>query len=480
MNAAPDTNRTPPSPSHPRWEAIKPGLRAQIPDPFFRTFIQPLVAVAGEPADTELSLIVPDEKLLEHIKLRYIKIIEDSLRAADYRGSVNLLPQKSKLACGRTAPTAAADGLQAGTDPQGANAPGEGAHVSPTASASPACAAETVRTTNQATEAPPEFFIAPHQPHPPLDQLRGLEYPGCLALVTGGNGYGKTTLGRDLAARPGARYLSLETFLTEFSLACREKTALAWRSDIRAHRLLVIDDFQFVKKGAGHSQEEIRNLIDEFESQGRKLVLCSDRPFSELPLSDTLRSRFFSGFRVDLPPPDFGTRLEILKRETGMLGHTPAHEDLIFLARNIAGDARKLRSAAQRLCYAPESGGGVAASNPARLEDICRDLFTIRPEIAPEIILKTVAAHYRTTPEAVAGPSRDKKNALARHLVATLCIDLAGRKFNEAARLIGRKDHTCVVHARKKIAALVEADLFFRQEVEDLKSQVLRSARLAD
>ena len=474
MSALPEPRTEPAARgTHSHWERVQPELRAKIPDPFFRTFIQPLIASSGaQPEERELSLVVPDEKLLEHIKLRYIKIIEQSLRATDFRGEINLLPQKSLPVARSSADTETNRFTQEQT-------PG----------VDPAPALMDPTTDRPNARPGPGGYLVSSPAHPLTEQLLGLNFRGGLALVKGRNGYGKTTLGRDLVARglgsnQSARYVSLEGFLTEFSLACQQKTAIAWRGEIRRQRLLVIDDFQFLKKGAGHSQEELRNLIDEYEERGHKLILLSDRPFEGLPLSDTLRSRFLSAFQVELPPPDFSARLNILKNEITALGGAVRSEDLMYLARNIAGDGRKLKSAAQRLFYNSSANGAAGleerAEDPRRLESLCRDLFTVKIQIAPESVLTHVAEHFQTTPEAVAGPSRDKKHALARHLVACLCVDLCGLKFGATARLIGRKEHSCVVHARRKIAAMLEEDLFFRREVENLKSQILKAARHGD
>ncbi len=471
MTALPEVSTGLLAAAHPRWQQIQSDLRAKIPDPFFRTFIEPLVVPAGRtPEDRELNLLVPDESLLKHIELRYIKIIEKSLRDADFAGQINLLPQRSRI---RSEPeTSVARTLPETATPRTAARAESNLPVVPDGS-------------------PPDQdhvheYIAPADADVFLEKIQELRMPPGLTLITGANGYGKTTLCRDLVRtartrQRTARYLSLETFLAEFSLACRDRVAIAWRSEIRSYLFLVIDDFQFLKKGGGFAQEELQGLLDEFESRGHCLVLSSDRPFEELPLSDTLRSRFFSGHRLQLPPPDFAARLAILQKETARMGTMVAPEDLVYLARNIAGDGRKLKSAAQRLYYQrPEHDVGAGARSPAdprRLEALCRDLFTIRLEIAPEIVLKKSAAFCGTTPEAVVGPARDKPVALARHLTAWLCVDLAGLTLDRAARLIGRKDHSCVVHARKKIAAMLEEDLFFRREVEELKSSILKEAR---
>ena len=267
-------------------------------------------------------------------------------------------------------------------------------------------------------------------------------------MITGPSGSGKTSIARAFARLQqqreiATRYMTAEEFLTEFSLACRKRENITWRQSLRANRVLIIDDFQFIKPQALRSQEELQYLVDEFQETGHLLILCSDRDANEQGLTPALLSRLQAGHRIQLVYPAHTERETILSEAAQEL-------DL----------GRQMKSAEARGWSAPE------------LDQLCADLYTRRPEVAPARVREVVAEFFQLTPEAITGPVRDKQHSLARHLTAYLCTEHLQLNLKETAAVIGRREHGSVIHARKKIEEYLERDLFFRKQLQDLTERI--------
>jgi len=424
------------------WDFCKEALKDTIPAPFFKTFINPIQVepnVNGE--NDSLVLYVQDEKLHRHIEDRYKPIIESALRDVHFYGQVSLLTMKGN---------------------------GTGIYIEENKGK------EIGKIKNRSICVD---FIPNPKNQKEIEQLQKLSFICPAAYVFGPTGSGKTTLVKNLARsietgdNLSARYLTLETFLTEFSLACRAKETILWRNKLRDNHLLIIDDFQFIKKSAKKSQEELRYLIDDFQEKGKKLILCSDTSLNDLPLQEDLLSRLRTAFPLPLTWPDHNGRTQILTGELKRLGLHVDHAVIEYISSKISGDIRKIESAAMRLKHygfmneKHFPGGDM-------LDNLLEDLYTRRSEISPQEVLEKTAKFYRVHQDAITGPARNRKYVEARHLCAYLCYELIDMNLSEVADFIGRRDHASVIHARKKVLDLMEKDLFFKKQVENLIDEI--------
>ena len=479
------------------WEDCKAALKNKIPAPFYNSFIQPIEvlgnAFSSEDSGngksltgrekSELFLCVPDEKTLRHIEARYFSIIQETLKDSSFQGQVSLITRKP--------------GERQPATPQSAPQPAR----PQTRSATPSRFGQNVNL--------PAYY--PHPDNAPqIQALFENRLPGVVILLRGCSGAGKTTLARNLLAdqnhtlssdpsiissnppnssshitgEQNARYMTLETFVTEFSIACREKEVIRWRNRLRNHHLLIIDDFQFIKKTALKTQEELRHILDDFEEQGKRLVLISDTEFKKLPLQEDLFSRLHTGVTLELKTPDQAGREKILTGELHALQVSLSPDEIAYVARKISTDMRKLKSVALRLLQEKrrlnEGEENALAREPvsnseqqrARLDNLLGDLFCRHTGPAPEKILEKVADFFQLHPSVITGPARDKKFVLARHLTAFLCSEILEMKLSDIAALVGRKEHGSVIHARKKITEMMQTDLYFEEQVKSLARDV--------
>lgn len=448
------------------WEVCKKRLKNRIPASLYRSLITPLKLEnresSGE-AEMDLDLIAPNKKIAERIGERYLNVIQECLNHASFQGKVNLRYEGAD-----GGDDSANRGISLLPDLQ----------LSLSRRALPACEKSLPGLEDLAFSGTNQFEIERL-----WNSSRGI------FLIIGEAGSGKTAIGRAYARqrqkkRGRCRFLGMETFLTEFAQAAGKRDGLVWRSRLRSHQHIVLDDFQYLKPQAARSQEELLHLIDEFAEKDKSLVICSAQPIRNMRLLPALTSRLHSSHAILLNYPPQEKRSMILQQECQKLGIDLPSESIDYLSRRISCDMRKLKSATIRLEKLPRHRGNsnkkaAPLQDAARaqssltvsreyLDHLCQDLYTHQTTANPKDILRAVAAFYDIPVETIYGPARDKKYVLARHLAAYLCSECLEMNLREVAQLIGRREHGSVLHARRKIIRLMKEDLFFRHQVEDM------------
>lgn len=426
-----------------------------MPEGLYRTLIQPIEVDPDAPRKDRLPLLAPDDQLIAHIKKRYLHVINDMLRESSFKGQVSFRSFHKK------------NHEEKNNDKE---------HETKSTFES-----DTTSHGNPGSLSVNELI--PHPKNAPfIDSLRRLKMQEHVIFIYGVPGVGKSALLNGIAQeiRSGnkkipARYMDMEAFLTEFTNAVRKKDILPWRKDLRQNRLLIIDNFQFIKPKAIRSQEEIRNLMDEFQETGHKLVLSSDRPLNELNLGSDLKSRLQLSRQETMLIPDEDGRKSILLRELDRFGFTLGEDLLEHLAYQIDSDVRRLLSVVRRLHLYRTQNPDVVWSLDL-LDSLGEDLYSQCGIITPEKVLKTTALYFGISPESILGPARDRKYTLPRQLVAYLLSDIFQMKLIDIAAFINRKDHVTVIHAKNRVEEYMAHDLFFKSQVEDIR-RLLRRIR---
>ncbi len=437
-----------------QWEKCKDRLARILPAPVFQAFIRPMILTSDDTAaGSPIFLSLNDENAVRHVELRYMHIIRESLLETELRGQVSL------RFAGMTVAAKNSQKQHAGDTGAGLRAP-------------------ELPIDAQKKDNEPNFY--PNTANEIAVQiLRELEFPEHIGMIYGPSGCGKTALAKEIVRRYPeknmARYLSLEGFFTEFLTACKLGSVLAWRSAIRRNKLLVIDDFHFMKKSAVKTQEEIRNLLDEFSAAGKKILFCTETAPAKIEMQKDLESRLRTARLFELFYPEKQIRLKILGAEWKRLNLPEKPEILEYLAEKNCGDVRLLKSCALRLSHRL-SAAGEFSWELNEVNEICGTLFAPPSDVGPDKIMAAVTHFFRISREALTGPARDKKYSLARHLFAYLCSELLNTRLAEIAAWAGRRDHTFVLHAKKKIEEMKRKDLFFSHQIEKIKSEILRDS----
>ena len=298
-------------------------------------------------------------------------------------------------------------------------------------------------------------------------------------FIFGGVGLGKTHLltaigHQVLRERPGARvvYTTAEQFTNEVVHAVMGGKLEEFRSKYRKNAdLLLIDDIQLLA-GKERTQHELFHVFNTLYDSQRQIVFTSDKLPHELPeMEERLRNRFQWGLIADIQPPEVETRVAILRQKAEKDGYNLPDEVAFFLAKNIRQNVRELEGALVRVsAHASLSNTALTAEHAQRvLADI---LPGETKKITVSSIQKLVANYFQLRVSDLKSKERRKVIVRPRQIAMYLCRKHTERSFPELSSEFGKKDHTTVLSACKKIESMIEQDPSLRSQVVDLERQM--------
>jgi chromosomal replication initiator protein len=253
------------------------------------------------------------------------------------------------------------------------------------------------------------------------------------------------------------RYISGEQFTNEFISAVKSGHIDLFRTRFRNVDALVIDDIHFLVNKKG-TQKEFLHTFDAIDACGKAVVLSSDRhPRSIGTLSEPLINRLIAGMVVEIDPPDFEIRREILSRRAAAMNCTIPDEVVGFIAEHIQHNVRELEGALYKLVALAS-----LTKDPITL-DLARaalDDHITRAGQTPSAddIVRVVANRFAVTPSQVISKSRDRTISLVRAVATFLVRKHTLMSFPEIGRALGNKNHTTVLMATKRIEGLLNQD----------------------
>ena len=293
-------------------------------------------------------------------------------------------------------------------------------------------------------------------------------------FLYGPSGTGKTHLLMAIGAeaeRSGIRcaYVSGEDFTTEFVSSLRDRKTEAFRRKWRTVDLLLMDDIQFIA-GKEATKEEFFHTYNALTQAGRQVVLAADRAPRDLQAIDArLRSRFESGLMADLNPPDFETRLAILKARCVAERIRMQDDVLEMIATLVPSNVRTLEGALTNLVASTSLFGETPTVDRTR-EILERYLGPACPmpgsggrrpagtRITSDLIQQVVAERFALPVDQLTGKRRDREIAQARHIAMHLARELTGASLLSIGQAFGGRDHSTVAHACDRIRSQAGSD----------------------
>jgi chromosomal replication initiator protein len=294
-------------------------------------------------------------------------------------------------------------------------------------------------------------------------------------LVYGKVGLGKTHLahaiGNQIAdEHPELRvlYLTSEAFTNCFVHAVQHNLLGDFSRSFREIDVLIVDDVQFLS-GKEKTQEQFFHLFNDLHQGGAQIVLCADRPPSEIAgIEDRLLSRFRWGLSVDVQPPDFETRVAILQRRAGRAGLDLPYEVVEYLAGHVTDNIRSLEGALNRILAAHRIG--ILELTLSGIKPLLADLIRTdqRRTLSASAIRDLVAEAYGLTPDDLVGKSRKRRIVDARHVAMHFCKQTTSLSLEAIGNRFGGRDHSTVIHACRAVQARLDTDPGFVEEMERL------------
>lgn len=300
-------------------------------------------------------------------------------------------------------------------------------------------------------------------------------------FLYGGVGMGKTHLLHAIGntcERRGQQilYVSSEEFTNDLINAIRAHTTQAFREKYRRCDVLLIDDIQFIA-GKESTQEEFFHTFNTLHGQDKQIVISSDRPPKAMvTLEERLRSRFEWGLTADIQPPDFETRVAILRSKADRAGYKLPGDILEVIARRVQSNIRELEGALTRIvAFANLSGLPIT---PALVDSSLADLLPRRRDVQPQDILRTVSEVFGVTIDRLLGRDRSHDVALPRQVAMYLLRQESHFSLPQIGDALGGRDHTTVMYACDKVADLLERDDRLRRQVIKVREQVYGAPQL--
>jgi chromosomal replication initiator protein len=294
-------------------------------------------------------------------------------------------------------------------------------------------------------------------------------------FLYGGVGLGKTHLLNAIGNKCtesglNVLYVSSEEFTNDLISAIRTHTTQAFREKYRRCDVLLIDDIQFIA-GKESTQEEFFHTFNTLHGQDKQVVISSDRPPKAMvTLEERLRSRFEWGLTADIQPPDFETRMAILRSKADRAGYAIPGEIIEIIAQKFKSNIRELEGALTRIvAYADLRNVPMTTE---LIDSALADLLPRRNEVKADHVINIVADAYSLSPDRMLGRERSRDVALPRQIAMYLMREEGNISLPQIGEALGGRDHTTVMYGCGKIADLLERDDQFRRQVIEIREQL--------
>ncbi len=299
-------------------------------------------------------------------------------------------------------------------------------------------------------------------------------------FLYGGVGLGKTHLMHAIAWHSRKKnpkrkvlYMSAEKFMYRFIKALRSKDVMAFKEEFRSVDVLMIDDIQFIC-GKDSTQEEFFHTFNAIIDNNKQMVISCDRSPSDLDnIEDRIKSRLGWGLVADVHSTTYELRVGILQSKLEQMNIQIAQNVIDFLAAKITSNVRELEGALNKvIAHSTLIGREI---NLESTQDILRDLLRSNERIITiDDIQKKVANYYNIKVLEMSSARRVRAVVRPRQIAMYLSKILTPKSLADIGAKFGKKDHTTVMHAVKKVEQLMSSDSEFREEV-NLLTRMLQS-----
>ncbi len=441
-----------------KWNEILNTVKTEheISDVSFDTWMRPL-EVFGI-VDNKLYILVPSEQMaLSYISKKYylpLKVAIAEITGTEYEIEF-ILPEQAKKLHTTKAPKASS--APVGSDNSNLN---------------PNYTFETFVVGNNNRFAQSAALAVAESPGEAYNPL----------YIYGGPGLGKTHLMHSighfiLEQKPDTKviYVTSEEFTNEVIESIRNGNASSmtkFRDKYRKVDVLMIDDIQFII-GKESTQEEFFHTFNALQTQGKQIILTSDKPPKEMEtLEERIRSRFEWGLMADIGVPDYETRMAILRKKAESDNFNINDEILNYIANNIKSNVRELEGALNKL---------LAYNNLVHTEitmDIAqKELQNIitpdKPkEITPQLIIEVVSEHFQISLDQMISKNRSSDIAKPRQIAMYLCKNMTDIPLDTIGSLLGGRDHSTIIHGIKKISEEYETNETTKSLIETIKKKI--------
>jgi chromosomal replication initiator protein len=437
------------------WENTLKLIREELAEVSYNTWFKVIQPI--EIADEYVILCAPNEFIKNILETRYITLIFNALQqvtSREYEIKIILPEEKESGAVGRSGQVQGSKGDTPESDI---------GILNPKYTFDTFVIGNSNRFAHAASLAVSE---APAKAYNPL-------------FIYGGVGLGKTHLMHAighyiLRNNPRTRvvYTTSEKFTNDLINSIRDDKNVEFRNRYRTTDVLLVDDIQFIADKE-RTQEEFFHTFNSLYEASKQIIISSDRPPKEIPtLEDRLRSRFEWGLICDIQPPDFETRIAILKKKAKLENIETPDEVLIFIAKKIESNIRELEGALIRVAaYSSLTNREI---NMELTQEALKDFFSnSKPRmITVDLIKRVISEYYSIRIEDFKSKKRTRAIAFPRQVAMYLTRELTDLSLPKIGEEFGGRDHTTVLHAYDKISAEIKTDESLKLAIDEIQKRL--------
>ena len=298
-------------------------------------------------------------------------------------------------------------------------------------------------------------------------------------FIYGASGLGKTHLLYSIAhtiheAHPNFKiiYVKGDAFTNELITAIREGRNQDFRDKYRGADVFLMDDVQFIA-GRDSTQEEMFHTFNVLYELKKQIVFTSDRPPKEmLRLEDRLKTRFEWGLLADIIPPDYETRMAIIRNKSIRMGMELPDFLIQLIAENITANIRQIEGTVNKImAYQDLIGDTVDKNTVIRA---VKDIFKEKSDILPtaDVIIDEVCKFYNLEPDLLRGQGRAKDISMARQIAMYQIRRMTNLSLKEIGAEFGGRDHSTVLNALNRIEELVKTDPEKAEIIKDITTNI--------
>lgn len=263
-------------------------------------------------------------------------------------------------------------------------------------------------------------------------------------------------------------FVSAETFVNEFVNSVRTNKTDDFKKKYRSADMFLVDDVQFFS-GKKESQNELFHTFNELHAAGKQIILTSDRPPKEInDIEERLLTRFEWGLLADIAPPEFETRLAIIKRKAELLNMHVPNNVMELLADKLKNNIRQIEGAIVKM----NAMSMLTETTPTIImaQNIIRDVMTEQQPIpiTVEKVITEVSHIFNVSPEEIRSQNRNSQVSTARQVAIYVISKVTGLSYTSIGKEFGGRDHSTIVYATNKVKNVMQKDPAYRATVEDL------------
>ena len=267
-------------------------------------------------------------------------------------------------------------------------------------------------------------------------------------------------------------YIKGDEFTNELIAAIQTGKNVEFRSKYREADLFLIDDVQFIA-GKESTQEEFFHTFNKLDEEHKQIVMTSDRkPSDMLTLEDRLKTRFEWGLLADIQPPDYETRMAILKNKARQLGLDLSDDVCNYIAINVTNNVRQIEGTVKKImAYRDLNDMPLDLPNISRAID---DMFKVEGNAVPtpSLIISQVCKFYSVDESVLRGTLKNKGTAEARQVATYLIRKLTNLSLPDIGKEFGR-DHSTILYGIRKVElALKNGDTNMQNNIRDITANI--------